>query len=398
VNRISIIRKTVAVLILSTISSLGFAQDTIREEVIIVQETPVLIVPEIIVPQGQESFLTRYLRFFDKNFDVTEIIEDETNYEPVSGMSDSVFIERLNQINTLMDLPYNPRVRSYIEVYTSRRRNQTRAMLMLSRYYFPTFERELEKHELPQELKYISIIESALNPRAVSRAGASGLWQFMLRTGQMFGLRVNKELDERFDPEKSTEAAVLYLKSLHKRFDCWTLALAAYNSGPGTVNRAITRARGKRDFWEIYNFLPRETRNYVPAFIGATYAFTYHLEHGITLSETDWPEIMDTLMIHQKLHFDVIAQFTGTPMQTIRDHNPQYKLDYIPESETPFVLKLPANCILKFIEYSDLIFAVPFPEKETKPTERIAENQQTRGQLSKITYRVKRHADSMQIR
>jgi membrane-bound lytic murein transglycosylase D len=369
---------------------LGFAQDTIEHEPIQTPETPVLTVPEIIVPTNQESFLTRHLRFFDRRFDVTEIIEEDLNFEPITEGADSIYQERLSQINTLMDLPYNPRVRSYIEVYTSRRRNQTRTMLMLSRYYFPIFERELEKHGLPDELKYLAIIESALNPRAVSRVGASGLWQFMYRTGRIFGLRVTDEIDERFDTEKATEAAVLYLKSLHDRFGCWTLAIAAYNSGQGNVNRAITRARGRRDFWEIYNFLPRETRNYVPAFIGATYAFKFHQEHGITLSETDFPEVMDTVMIHQRLHFDQIAQFTGAPIQTIRDHNPQYKRDIIPGVGGPFVLRLPANFILNFIEYSDTIFATPFPEPEVRTTERIAENQQQRGPLSRVTYRVRR--------
>jgi membrane-bound lytic murein transglycosylase D len=392
VNSIAIIRKGAIAFVFSMISSFGFAQDTIEQEVIVVQETLVLLTtPDIVMPTPKESFLTRYLRFFVKGFDASELIEDDGIYEPVSGISDSVFIERLNQINTLMDLPYNARVRSYIEVYTSRRRTQTRAMLMLSRYYFPLFEAELEKHGLPDELKYVAVIESALNPRNVSRAGASGLWQFMYRTGRMLGLRVNNELDERFDPVKSTEAAVLYLKSNYDRFGCWTLALAAYNSGGGTVNRAITRARGKRDFWEIYQFLPRETRNYVPAFIGATYAMTFYQEHGITLSETDWPEIMDTVIIAQRLHFDQIAEFTGAPMQTIRDHNPQYLKDIIPASEgNPFVLRLPANFILNFIEYSDTIFAVPLPEPEVKATQPLAQNQQASGPLSRVTYRVKR--------
>ncbi|MCL2027582.1 MAG: transglycosylase SLT domain-containing protein [Bacteroidales bacterium] len=379
---------------MSIISSLGFAQSTTEQEEVVVQETPALTTPsEIVMPTAQESFLTRYLRFFVRGFDVTEIVEEEMPYEPITaGAEDSVFQERLNQIHTLMDLPYNPRVRAYIESYIVRRRNQMRAMLMLSRYYFPMFEKELEKHGMPDELKYLAVIESALNPRAVSRAGASGPWQFMYRTGRMFGLRVTPELDERFDPEKSTEAAVLYLKSLHSQFDCWTLALAAYNSGPGTVRRAITRARGKRDFWEIYQFLPRETRNYVPGFIGATYAFTYYREHGITLSETDWPEIMDSVVIHQRLHFDQIAQFTGTPMQTIRDHNPQYLKDVVPASEeNPFVLRLPANFILKFIEYSDTIFMAPLSEQETQqPALTATGEQSTRGQLSRVTYRVKR--------
>ncbi|MCL2682991.1 MAG: transglycosylase SLT domain-containing protein [Bacteroidales bacterium] len=399
-------RKIVTILVLCKIASLGFAQDTIEQAPVTtfseisdsavisdyIEQDSVKILP-LTLHVSQESFLTRHLRYFDKRFDVTEIVEEDLNYEPLYENVDSIFQERLNQINTLMHLPYNPRVRAYIEVYTSRKRNQTRTMLMLSRYYFPIFERELAKHGLPEELKYLAIIESALNPRAVSRVGASGLWQFMYRTGKSLGLRVNNELDERFDPEKSTEAAVLYLKSLYNRFGCWTLAIAAYNSGQGTVNRAITRAKGKRDFWEIYKFLPRETRNYVPAFIGATYAMTYYREHNIIPSDTDFPEIMDTLMINQKVYFDRIAHFTGVPIQTIRDHNPQYKLDFIPEDKEPFVLRLPAIYILRFIENSDTIFTSPIPENVRHAIELLAGNQSSRG-ASKVTYRVK-HGDNL---
>ncbi|MDR1950971.1 MAG: lytic transglycosylase domain-containing protein, partial [Bacteroidales bacterium] len=234
------------------ISSKGIAQDvdrsllvspdslrtfgSVEQDSVSTSEPIVEVVLEIVAPAQQESFLTRYLRFFDRRFDVTEIIEEDLNYEPLFEGADSVYQARLSQINTLMDLPYNSRVRSYIEVYTSRRRNQTRTMLMLSRYYFPIFEQELKKHEMPEELKYLAIIESALNPRAVSRAGASGLWQFMYRTGRMFGLKADAEIDERFDPAKSTEAAALYLKSLYNTYKCWTLAIAAYNCGPGNVN------------------------------------------------------------------------------------------------------------------------------------------------------------------
>jgi len=387
------------------VSSSVFAQDTVEQKVIYVQDDvyPVseyiqeelILAPEkIIVPELQESFLTRHLRQFGRRPGLLTL-EEDIYYEPLGDEADSIFEMRLSQIDTELNLPYNPRVRAYIEVYTQRRRNQTRTMLMLSRYYFPIFERKLAEHGLPEELKYLAVVESALNPRAVSRVGASGLWQFMYRTGRAFGLTVNDELDERFDPEKATEAAVLYLQQLYNRFGCWTLALAAYNSGQGTVSRAITRARGRRDFWEIYNFLPQETRNFVPAFIGAMYAMKFHEEHGITVSETDLPEAMDTLMIHQRLHFDQIAKFTGAPIQTIRDHNPQYLRDIIPASETnPFVLRLPADFILRFIEYSDTIFANPFPptlEFEEEVTDCIAENQQQEpSAVSRVTYRVRR--------
>jgi membrane-bound lytic murein transglycosylase D len=394
VNRTAIIQRTACTLFFLVLLLPIFAQD-----VIICNPKPVLLVsPDSTSTIGnfeQDSvffgiedsvspeipFLTRWLRFFVKGFDVTELIEEDFEYAPIFEGADSVYQERLKNINTLIDLPYNARVRSYIEVYTVRKRNQTRAMLELSKYYFPIFEQALAKHGLPEELKFLPIIESALNPHAVSRVGASGPWQFMYRTGKAHGLRITGELDERFDPEKASEAAAVYLKSLHNRFGCWTLAIAAYNGGQGNVNRAITRAKGKRNFWEIYNFLPRETRNYVPAFIGATYAMTYHREHGIFPSD-DFPEISDTLMVRQKVYFSQIAQFTGVSVQTIRDYNPQYKSGFIPKDREPLVLILPANYIQKFIAYSDTIFTHPVFENNTGLP---AENQATR-----ITYRVKR--------
>ena len=393
-NRVAIIRKAAVAVTFSVISLLGFAQDTIQQDGKGMQKTqeqdivPAFVVLDsiqdstLIVPEFQESFLTRHLRLFDRRIE-QPIFEEDIRYEPLSDNADSVFRARLSQIDTDINLSYNRRVRTFIEVYTQRRRNQMRTMLMLSRYYFPIFERKLAEHGMPEELKYLAIIESALNPRAVSRVGASGLWQFMYRTGRSLGLRVNDELDERFDPEKATEAAVLYLKQLRARFGCWTLALAAYNSGQGTVNRAIRRAGGNRDFWRIYNFLPRETRNFVPAFIGATYAMKFHNEHGITVPDDDWPEPMDTVMIRQRVHFEQIAKFTGVPIQTIRDHNPQYRRDIIPASETdPFVLRLPADFMLRFIAYSDSIFANPFPE--------LWEQRLVAPTVTRITYRVKR--------
>ncbi|MDR2907328.1 MAG: transglycosylase SLT domain-containing protein, partial [Bacteroidales bacterium] len=371
------------IFILGLWSLQGFAQqDTVGQ-------MPVLEVSELSNVAPQESYITKYLRFFDRRFDVAEIVEDDEEIVPMLGSEDSIYQERLQNINSLMQLPYNTKVRNYIDVYLSKKRNQTKVMLALSRYYFPVFERELAKHNLPDELKYLAIIESALNPRAYSRAGAGGLWQFMYRTGKMYGLKVDKELDERFDAEKATVAATLYLKYLYGLYNDWTLAIAAYNCGPGNVNKAIRRARNKRDYWEIYNFLPRETRNYVPAFIGATYAMTYYREHGIAIAETEFPEVTDTLMITKELYFSRISEFTGVPLQTIRDYNPQYKLDFIPERQEAFTLKLPCDYILKFIEFADSIYANPPSKEEAIISELMAEQKLTQAP-SKVTYRVKR--------
>jgi len=397
VKKATIIRKGIFALVFSVVSSAGFAQDTIEQKDTLMPEVPLLVACEIVTPELPESFLTRQLNIFRqlRTGEFESFAEYVTDYEPDwDEYADSLFAARLSQIDTEIDLRYNPRVRSVIERYIVRRRNQTHTTLMLGRYYFPIFEQMLAEHGMPPELRFLAVIESSLNPQAVSRVGASGLWQFMYRTGRAFGLRVTDELDERFDPYKATEAAVLYLRQLHNRFGCWTLALAAYNSGQGTVNRAITRARGNRDFWAIYNFLPRETRSFVPIFIAATYAMTFHEEHGITLSETDWPEPMDTVMIRQRVHFDQIAKFTGIPVQTLRNHNPQYRRDIIPASENdPFVLRLPADFILRFIEYSDSIFANPFPPRlETdEQTDRLAESlQPATAPVTRVTYRVRR--------
>lgn len=194
---------------------------------------------------------------------------------------DTIYANRLYTLPTVMELSYNQVVKSYIEMYSTRRREQVSYMLALGEYYFPMFEEALDRHGLPLELKYLPVIESALNPIAVSRVGATGLWQFMLRTGKSYGLEVNSLVDERRDPYKSTEAAVKYLKDLYAIYGDWNLVIAAYNCGPGNVNKAIARSGGKRDYWEIYYKLPKETRGYVPAFIAANYIMNHFSDHNI---------------------------------------------------------------------------------------------------------------------
>ena len=194
--------------------------------------------------------------------------------------SDSVYIDRLSRMPTIMEMPYNEIVRKFIDMYTGRLRNQVAFMLSACNFYMPIFEEALDTYGLPLELKYLPIIESALNPSAVSRAGASGLWQFMLNTGKIYGLESNSLVDERRDPIKATWAAARYLKDMYAIYQDWNLVIAAYNCGPGTINKAIRRAGGKTDYWEIYNYLPKETRGYVPAFIAANYVMTYYCKHN----------------------------------------------------------------------------------------------------------------------
>ncbi len=271
--------------------------------------------------------------------------------------SDSVYIDRLSRIPAIMEMPYNEIVRKFIDLYTGRLRNKVAFMLSAANFYMPLFEEALDAYGLPQELKYLPVIESALNPSAVSRAGACGLWQFMLTTGKLYGLENNSLVDERRDPIKSTWAAVRYLKDLYDIYKDWNLVIAAYNCGPGTINKAIRRAGGKTDYWEIYNFLPKETRGYVPAFIAANYAMTYYCKHNICPMETNIPDATDTVQVNRNLHFEQLADICGIGMDELKSLNPQFKQGVIPGENKPQTLRLPINHISTFIDKQDTIYA-----------------------------------------
>ncbi len=271
--------------------------------------------------------------------------------------TDSVYIERLSRLPSAMNLTYNAYVRNYIHMYTGKRRELVEVLLGLSEYYFPVFEEIFDYYGIPLELKYCSIIESALNPRAVSRAGATGIWQFMYGTGRMYGLTINSLVDERRDPVKSTDAAARFMKDLYGIYGDWLLVVAAYNCGPGNVNRAIRRSGGRRDFWEIYFFLPRETRGHVPAFIAATYTMNYYREHGLCPKSFELPIPVDTIMVRDDLHLDQVSHVLGIPKKMLRDINPQYKWDIVPGKEKPYALRIPAEYSMQFIELEDSIFA-----------------------------------------
>ena len=249
--------------------------------------------------------------------------------------SDSVYIDRLSRMPVIMEMPYNDIVRKFIDTYTVRLRGQVSFMLSACNFYMPIFEEALDAYGLPLELKYLPIIESALNPSAVSRAGASGLWQFMLSTGKLYGLESNSLVDERRDPIKATWAAARYLKDMYDIYKDWNLVIAAYNCGPGNINKAIRRANGKTDYWEIYNYLPRETRGYVPAFIAANYVMTYYCKHNICPMETNIPKATDTVQVTRDLHFQQIADLCHVPLDEIKSLNPQYKRNIIPGLSKP---------------------------------------------------------------
>lgn len=272
-------------------------------------------------------------------------------------VSDSVYIDRLSRIPSLIEMPYNEAVRKFIDMYAVRLRSRVSFMLAATNFYMPIFEEALDLYDLPQELKYLPIIESALNPVAVSRQGATGLWQFMLSTGKIYGLKNNSLVDERRDPIKSTWAAVRYMKDLYDIYQDWNLVLAAYNCGPGTINKAIRRAGGATDYWSIYNYLPKETRGYVPAFIAANYIMTYYCEHGISPMETQLPAATDTIHISKDLHLQQVADVCNISIEQLRSLNPQYKKDIVPGNSELSVLRLPNNLTSTFIDRQDSIFA-----------------------------------------
>lgn len=277
----------------------------------------------------------------------------------VDEVPDSVYIMRLRALPTIIEMPFNQPVRNCLDLFVHRRRSMVERLVGIGyNYYFPVFEEALQRYGLPSELKYLSCIESALKQNAYSRAKAAGLWQFMPSTGMMYGLEINSFVDERYDLYKSTDAACRYLKQLYTTFGDWCLAIAAYNCGPGNVNKAIARSGGRRTFWEIYNFLPSETRSYVPLFIAATYIMTYHCEHNLCATLGDLPPQCDTLMLSTMVNFEQISNVIGVPREELESLNPQYVFDIVPGSpEKPKSLTLPSEKTVEFIEMQDFIFA-----------------------------------------
>ncbi len=270
---------------------------------------------------------------------------------------DSVYAERLRAIISPIPMPYNHLVRQAIDRYTQQRTSMTR-ILSYARYYFPMIEEELLRAGLPVELRAMAIIESALQPKAVSRMGAAGLWQFMPTTGRHYGLEVNSMVDERYDPLLATRAACRYLKTMYDAYGDWLLAIAAYNCGQGRVNAAIQRAGGREaSFWHIYEYLPPETRGYVPAFIGATYAYAYHRAHGITFEDPPMPIAVDTVMINRPTHFEQISSTIDISLEALRMLNPQYKLDIVPATTREYALVIPADRYCDFKSGEQTIMA-----------------------------------------
>lgn len=356
-------------------------------------------------PQGDQGYVTNadranfdsllnsyYMRKYASSVNRHYTQASNSSFDEFDQIPDSVLAQRLAAIPSVVHLTYNSTVRSYMKLYVRILSRRLDVMLTLSEYYFPLFESTLEQYHVPQELKYLVVIESAFNPQATSRVGAAGLWQFMYRTGKNYGLDVNSLVDDRRDPIMSTQAAARYLRDLHNIYNDWILAIAAYNCGPGNINKAITRSGGKRDFWEIYPYLPQETRGYVPAYIGAMYALTYYHEHGLRPRKIDIPIHSDTIHMKGDALYCYIHKYIGVDVDELRTLNPQYRTDMVPASIGRPALCLPVDKIPLAIRFEDSIVRATKDSIQKKPvgnteiteTERIVHKVRKGETLGKI--------------
>ena len=307
----------------------------------------------LIMPESCETNTKAMLEdWYLKNYIVLDYEADKKN---TGNLDDALIIERLGKLPTVIEMPFNSIVKGAIRYYANRPQ-LVENMLGLSLYYMPIFEAALERHQMPLELKYLPVIESALVPTAVSKAGAGGLWQFMPPTAKGLGLEINSLVDQRRDPYLASDAAARYLKQLYQTYNDWSLPIAAYNCGPGNVNKALRRAGdGKHDFWEIYPFLPTETRGYVPTFIAANYIMNYHKDHNISPALARRPLVTDTVHVTRRVHFDQISQVMDIPVAELRALNPQFRTDLIPGDIRPYSLVLPSLQAYAYIVNEDSI-------------------------------------------
>ena len=320
---------------------------------------------EIGIPEAMTLDIDTLLR----QWNASQYLEADTNcnmqdVNPV--FTDSIYVDRLSRIPTIMEMPYNNIVRKFIDQYTGRLRHSVSYMLGATNFYIPIFEEALALYNLPLELKYLPVIESALDPTAVSRKGATGLWQFMLSTAKRYDLKINSLVDERRDPIKASFAAAQYLNDLYKVYGDWNLVIAAYNCGPTSLNKAIHRAGGSKDYWTIYPYLPKETRGYVPAFIAANYVMNYYCEHNICPMRARLIDGNDTVVVNKDLHLEQVASVCGVEMEKIKAFNPQYKTSLVPGNSYDCILRLPSEAALKFIDLGDSVYSYRSSELLTK--------------------------------
>lgn len=362
----------------------NFLKGKKRQQVEMVVQADTVVV-EVVEPESEETIENPYSIYLNQALSPAEydsliavwhqenvasdfdmFIKDFVNIEAdsvsslISEVSDEVIEQRLKKIISPIHIPYNDVIKRHIVSYTTRNKSTMETVISLSRYYFPIFEEALAREGMPLELRMLPVVESALRPTARSRMGATGLWQFMLATGRQFGLEVTSLTDQRCDPVLATDAACKYLKYLYGLYDDWTLAIAAYNCGQGNVNRALSRAgSGAKTYWDIYWYLPYETRNYVPAFIGATYAYTYYREHELDPSRANitLPIIAtDTVMINKVTHFEQVSSTLNISMETLRSLNPMFTKDIVPAVEgKAYPLVIPASEITAYVAQEQTI-------------------------------------------
>ena len=315
----------------------------------------------------------------------------------VDQIPDSVYEARLRMIASVIQLPYNDVVRRYIVAYTGRLKGHMQRMLGLAQYYFPFIEEELDRQGLPAELKILPMVESGLQANAISRMGAAGLWQFMLRTGKGMGLEINSFVDQRMDPLVSTQAACEYLKQLYAIYGDWPLTIAAYNCGPGNVNKALRRVPGAATYWDIYDHLPRETRGYVPSFIAATYAYTFHRAHNMEPIVPNQPMATDTVTVQKMLHFEQISSSMDISLETLRQLNPQYKLDIVPATDKKYTLVLPLQAVTEYvvkemdIYAKDTIYLTKYVNPDNFDPNKVPRGLASSPSLSGRTYKVQQN-------
>ena len=341
-------------------------------------------------PEVADSLLQLWYRNYAiSDFDaVHEYDMDSVRF--TSDVSDEEMIRRLADMNSFISLPFNDNVKNYIILYSEKMKERMSRILGLSQYYFPVFEDILSKYSLPLELKYMAIVESMLNPTATSRAGAKGIWQFMYATGRSYGLEITSYVDERMDVEKSMDAAARYLADAYRIFGDWALAMSSYNCGAGNVSKAIRRAGGSMDYWDIYPYLPRETRGYVPAFVGVMYAMTYHQEYGIEPQDVGMPAATDTFEIRKNLHFRQISDVVGVPIEEIETLNPQYFNNIIPGDNHSYILRLPSSWTGAFLAAEpDSLYGYKRDSLLSSRVIRDVQNSGSKAAQGRIAYRVR---------
>ena len=338
------------------------------------------------VPESMDTEFDDLLEeYYSKNY---LKVDDNCNYRDENRTYEKeVYIDRLKRLPNIMEMPYNEIVQKFIDRYTGRLRRSVSYMLGASNFYMPIFEDALMAYDVPLELKYLPVIESALNPKATSRVGAAGLWQFMPSTGKQYGLEINSLVDERRDPVKSSYAAARFLRDLYKIYGDWSLVIAAYNCGPENVRKAIQRSNGKADYWSIYPYLPKETKGYVPAFIAANYVMTYYCDHNICPMRTTLPAKTDTVTVTRDVHLKQIADVCGVSLDELRALNPQYRRDIVNGNSKPSAIRLPISVVNSFISNEDSIYNYQADQLFTRRSlVEVDESVQPRSSYSRKSY------------